>query len=515
MVMAWDAVERMMKLQEVICRALAGTLTWLQAADILGMHPRTVRRWRARYQAGERLALYDRRHGPSPRKAPATEIERILRLHQERYAGGHVRHFHRFARREHGVTLSYSFVRLALQEAGLVRKGRPRGRHRRRREPRPCFGELLHLDGSDHVWLTRRPVERQTLIAVIDDATKRLVYAQLWPSESTEAVFSALRTVCETAGLPMALYTDRASWAFYTRRAGERVDRTRLTQVGRALHQLGIEHIPSYSPQARGRVDGSTARCRIASSRSSRSTGSTRSRPPMPISTIASSPPTTTSSPDRPWIPPRRLCPWAPSISIRSSATSKSAPWATTTSSPSTRWRCKSPNNPAAAPAPACASACAVTSMASTPSGMAPGVWGAMTPAARRYRVVPAAASQRHAPRGSTDHVLAAAHISVSPPTGLHECAVARASQSVLKHGNAWGVRRRDPIDHEGVAQARNDPGPRVQILKNADPFSFSMNRTNTKVQSNSILDRTDHVSKPSGQFTCQQHSRRQLLSAR
>ena len=255
MVMAWDAVERMMKLQEVICRALAGTLTWLQAADILGMHPRTVRRWRARYQAGERLALYDRRHGPSPRKAPATEIERILRLYRERYAGWNVRHFHRFARREHGVTLSYSFVRLALQEAGLVRKGRPRGRHRRRREPRPCFGELLHLDGSDHVWLTRRPEERQTLIAVIDDATKRLVYAQLWPSESTEAVFSALRTVCETAGLPMALYTDRASWAFYTRRAGERVDRTRLTQVGRALHQLGIEHIPSYSPQARGRVE--------------------------------------------------------------------------------------------------------------------------------------------------------------------------------------------------------------------------------------------------------------------
>ena len=255
MVYLASAVERMMKLQEVICRALAGSLTWLQAADILGLDPRTVRRWRARYQAGERLALYDRRHGPSPRKAPALEVERILRLYRERYHGWNVRHFHRFARHEHGVTLSYSFVRLALQEAGLVRKGRARGRHRRRREPWACFGELLHLDGSDHVWLTLRPDEWQILIAVIDDATKRLVYAQLWPSESTEAVFSALRAVCENAGLPMALYTDRASWAFYTRRAGERVDRTRLTQVGRALQQLGIEHIPSYSPQARGRVE--------------------------------------------------------------------------------------------------------------------------------------------------------------------------------------------------------------------------------------------------------------------
>ncbi len=253
--LAWVAVERMMKLQEVICRALAGSLTWLQAADILGLDPRSVRRWRARYQAGDKLALYDRRHGPSPRKAPAPEVERVLRLYRERYAGWNVRHFHRFARREHGVRLSYSFVKLALQEAGLVRKGRARGRHRRRRPPRACFGELLHLDGSDHGWLTLRPDERQTLIAVIDDATKRLLYAQLWPSESTEAVLTALRAVCESAGLPMALYTDRASWAFYTRRAGERVDRTHLTQVGRALQQLGIEHIPSYSPQARGRVE--------------------------------------------------------------------------------------------------------------------------------------------------------------------------------------------------------------------------------------------------------------------
>jgi transposase len=206
MVMARGAVERMMKLQEVICRALAGTLTWLQAADIQGMDPRTVRRSRARYQAGERLALYDRRQGPSPRKAPALEVARILRLYRERYAGWNVRHFHRFARREHGVTLSYSFVSLALQEAGLVRKGRARGRHRRQREPRACFGELLHLDGSDHGWLTLRPDERQTLIAAIDDATKRLLYAQLWPSESTTAVLSPLRAVCESAGLPMCSF---------------------------------------------------------------------------------------------------------------------------------------------------------------------------------------------------------------------------------------------------------------------------------------------------------------------
>lgn len=256
MVLATAALERAMKIQEVIMRALSGAITWLQAADILGLHPRSVRRWRARYQAGGRVVLYDRRClRPSRRKAPALEVQRILRLYRERFGGWNVRHFYRFARRDHAVTLSYSFVKLALQEAGLVRKGRARGRHRRRREPRACFGELLHLDGSTHAWLRRCPEAKLTLITVVDDATKRLLYAQLWPSETTQAVMSALRHVCAAHGLPIALYTDRAGWAFHTPKAGGRVDRTHLTQVGRALAHLGIEHIPSYSPQGRGRSE--------------------------------------------------------------------------------------------------------------------------------------------------------------------------------------------------------------------------------------------------------------------
>ena len=225
MVLAADAVERAMKRQEVIMRALSGTLTWLQAADILGLEPRSVRRWRARFEAGGAVALYDRRQLPSPRKAPALEVQRLLRLYRERFAGWNVRHFYRFARRDHGVTLSYSFVKLALQEAGLVRKGRARGRHRRRREPRPCFGELLHLDGSRHAWLRLDPDAQQTLIAVLDDATKRLLYAQLWPAETSLAVMTALHAVFAEHGLPVALYTDRAGWAFHTPQAGGRVDR--------------------------------------------------------------------------------------------------------------------------------------------------------------------------------------------------------------------------------------------------------------------------------------------------
>jgi len=253
MLYAAAVVERAMKMQEVILRVLSGALTWLQAADILDLDPRTLRRWRARFNANGALGLYDRRRQPSRRQAPALEVKRILTLYRDTYRGFNVRHFHQVARREHGVTLSYSFVKLALQEAGLVRKRRARGRHRRRREPRPRFGELLHLDGSPHAWLTLCPDQRQTLIAVLDDATKRLLYAQLWPAETLQAVMSALAHVVRTVGLPLALYTDRAGWAFHTPKAGGPVDRDHLTHVGRALARLGIEHIGAYSPQARGR----------------------------------------------------------------------------------------------------------------------------------------------------------------------------------------------------------------------------------------------------------------------
>lgn len=254
MAFAAAAVERAMTYQQVIMRALAGSLTWVQAADILNIHPRSLRRWRARYEQDPKLGLLDRRRRrPSHLTAPRAEVQRVLHLYRVHYQGFNVRHFHHLARREHGVTLSYTFVKLALQAAGLVAKRRARGRHRRRREPRPCYGELLHLDGSSHTWLALQPAARQTLIAVLDDATKRLLYAQLWPGETLHAVMQALAHVLRTCGIPGALYTDRASWAFHTPKAGGPIDRDHLTHVGRALARLGIEHIGAYSPQARGR----------------------------------------------------------------------------------------------------------------------------------------------------------------------------------------------------------------------------------------------------------------------
>jgi len=250
---AW---ERAMTVQEVMLKAISGELHWFRAAEILGWSPRTLRRWRERYEAHGHSGLIDKRLlRPSIRRVPAGQVEQVLRLYRERYAGFNVRHFHQIVRREHGVTVSYSFVKQVLQAARLVKKHRARGRHRLRREPRACFGEMLHLDGSVHAWFTLAPEVRPCLIAVSDDATKRVLEATFSPSESTHAVMTNLVPVLRTHGLPMALYTDRAHWAFHTPKAKGPVDKTRLTQVGRALARLGIEHIPSYSPQARGRSE--------------------------------------------------------------------------------------------------------------------------------------------------------------------------------------------------------------------------------------------------------------------
>jgi len=250
------AMERAMKVQDVILKARSKAITWLEAAEILGIRPRTMRRWKRKMEVHGIVGLVDRRRRlPSPRRTPVAEVDRILSLYRDRYAGFNLRHFHETVVREDGVTQSYSFVRQVLQGAGLVRKGRVRGRHRRRRERRPCFGEMLHLDGSDHAWLAGAPRMRPTLITVLDDATSRLLYAQLWPGETTIAVMTALRDVILEHGLPQQLYTDKASWAACTRGSRGRPRPDRPSQVQRALDRLGIEHIHAHSPQARGRSE--------------------------------------------------------------------------------------------------------------------------------------------------------------------------------------------------------------------------------------------------------------------
>lgn len=250
------AVERAMKVRDVIVRAMSGEYSWFQAAEILGMSPRSVRRWRLRMERHGYAGLIDMRRGvPSPRRAPVGEIQRIVGLYRDTYRGFNARHFYQTVKREHGVKLSYSYVRQLLQSAGLMKKGRARGRHRMKRPRRQRFGEMLHLDGSLHCWLALLGDAKQTLIQIVDDATSRLLYAQLWPGETTRAVMTAMSEVVREHGIPESFYTDRAGWAFDTPKAGGKVSTTNLTQVGEVLVRLGVEHIPSYSPQARGRSE--------------------------------------------------------------------------------------------------------------------------------------------------------------------------------------------------------------------------------------------------------------------
>jgi transposase len=246
--------ERAMQMREVILKAVSGEIHWFRAAEILGMSPRSLRRWRERHERMGYDGLFDlRRRTPSPRRVPLRETEKIVRLYRESHMGWNVRHFCSVLRREQGLKRSYTFVKQLLQDAGLVKRKRARGRHRLRREPRPCFGEMLHIDGSKHAWLGLLPDERQVLISVVDDATSKLLHAQLWDGETTQAVLSALKAVICANGIPAALYSDRARWAFETPKAGGPVSKLHLTRVGEVLKRLGIEHIPSYSPQARGR----------------------------------------------------------------------------------------------------------------------------------------------------------------------------------------------------------------------------------------------------------------------
>jgi transposase len=248
------AMERAMKVQEVILRAMAKKITWWQAAEIIGISDRSMRRWRERYEEHGYDGLFDRRRGqPSPKRVPLAVVEQVLGLYRERYFDLNVRHFHEKLAAEHGMELSYTWVKAALQGAGLVKRGRKRGVHRKRRPRRPLPGMLLHIDGSQHRWF--QDERWYDLLVILDDATSQIYYAQLVEEESTLTVMAALREVIERQGLFCALYSDRASHFWHTPKAGGKVEAERLTQVGRALRELGVQMIPAYSPQARGRSE--------------------------------------------------------------------------------------------------------------------------------------------------------------------------------------------------------------------------------------------------------------------
>jgi transposase len=243
-----------MRFESLLERHERGELSQVEAAEILGVGERTFRRWRDRYREDGEDGLLDRRVGkPSPRRAPESELARAQALYEEMYGGFTVKHFHEKLVKRHGYKLCYTVTRLALQASGHVRQAPRRGAHRRRRPRRAMAGMLLHQDGSRHVWLEGQPA--LDLIATMDDATSEIYSAFLVAEEGTASSFRGLAETIARRGLFCGLYTDRGSHYFHTPEAGGKVSKTQLTQVGRALGELGIEHIAAYSPEARGRSE--------------------------------------------------------------------------------------------------------------------------------------------------------------------------------------------------------------------------------------------------------------------
>jgi transposase len=243
----------MKKFRDVLSRWERRELSMMEAAELLGMSERQFRRYRNRFEEEGEAGLIDRRLGkPSPKRIEDAQVQRMLALYRAVYRGWNVRHFHEHGVRDHRFSWGYTWTKTQLHTAGLVERAKRRGAHRRKRERKPCEGMMLHQDGSRHHWLAGQALD---LIVTMDDATSTVYSAFLVEEEGTASSFRGLLEVFVGHGLPCALYTDRGSHYFCTDKAGEKVDKGHRTQVGRALERLGIEHIPAYSPEARGRSE--------------------------------------------------------------------------------------------------------------------------------------------------------------------------------------------------------------------------------------------------------------------
>ncbi len=244
---------RKMQFEQVYTGWKKRSLTQEEAARILGVTDRTFRRYINRYDKEGLEGIYDKRlTQASHRRAPLDEVLNVCNIYKEKYSDFNVRHFYRWYQQEHEGKRSYSWVKDTLQKKGLVQQGQAKGQHRKQRERSPYSGMMIHQDGSTHEWV---PDKIWDLIVTMDDATNEHYSMFFVYEEGTASSFKGVREVIELFGLFSSFYSDRGSHYWFTPKAGGRVDKINLTQFGRAMTQLGIEMIPAYSPQARGRSE--------------------------------------------------------------------------------------------------------------------------------------------------------------------------------------------------------------------------------------------------------------------
>ena len=243
---------RKMRFEEAYVGWDSGRLTQAEAASVLGVCERTFRRYLERYEASGLEGLIDRRlEQVSHKKAPVDEVLRLTDNYRRRHLGWSAKHFYAWYRKD-GGSRSYTWVKSRLQEAELVPKAKARGAHRKRRERSPWPGLMIHQDGSSHEWV---PGQRWDLIVTLDDATSEHYSMFFVGEEGTMSSLLGVQEVIASRGLFSSFYSDRGSHYWHTPEAGGKVDRKHLTQFGQALQRLGIEMIPAYSPEARGRSE--------------------------------------------------------------------------------------------------------------------------------------------------------------------------------------------------------------------------------------------------------------------
>jgi transposase/ribosomal protein L31E len=244
---------RKMRFEEIYKQRTEKRLTTEEAAQILGVTDRTVRRWCARYKEKGLGGLEDRRIGKKANNAaPIDEEMELLELFKSRYSDFRVAHFYDKWIKDHGGTRCYTWVKNRLQESGLVTKAKKRGAHRKKRPRRPMIGMMLHQDGSSHEWIEG---EIWDLVVTLDDATSEIYSAFFVEEEGTWSSFRGIKEVIEKYGLFCSLYTDRGSHYWHTSKGKNKPDEEIVTQFQRAMQQLGIEMIAAFSPEARGRSE--------------------------------------------------------------------------------------------------------------------------------------------------------------------------------------------------------------------------------------------------------------------
>jgi transposase len=245
----------------ILNQVIEGKLIARQAAELMRRSVRQIRRMVAAYRKrGASAVVHGNRGRPARNRVQRRLVSRVVQLARGRYAGFNQQHFSEMLAEREGITMSRSSVRRILGRAGIAS---PRQRrvspHRSRRERYSQEGMLVQIDGSPHRWLGREGGEF-SLLAAIDDATGKVLAAVFRQHEDAQGYFLLLRQIVEKHGCPLAIYRDRHGIFQRSKKrdmtiAEQLEDQPNHTQFGRLLTELGIESIPSYSPQSKGRIE--------------------------------------------------------------------------------------------------------------------------------------------------------------------------------------------------------------------------------------------------------------------